>query len=160
MTGIEFERSVLRKRRIIITVREGPEKIGSLDYLIPLRPWRPVEMGLLFVHTEYQGRGFARELLSKFVADIGSGRQVKAIITHEGSLGYLTSMNPDPDSSNKIEVKSTDMEFLREIPIVRVLESGGVHITRVRIVYNSRQERLGLGHSSIYLAHLKGETLQ
>ena len=137
---IIFNRSPYKKKRVLVSAYTIGGVAGQVDYLNNIdRPH--AEIGLLNVRERFQGLGIGRSLVAEVARDLGSGRQVRTVITHEPTLEYLEGMNPRTGAAVNLSYTFVE-ERIQDIPIVRVFESGGIHVLRIRVNYNSRTRRV------------------
>lgn len=132
-------------------------ELGNLDYLPPLNPQIPVRLGLLRVRSPFRGMGIGKALLVQFIKDAGSGRIVTAEVVHNDTLDYFESLAPNPAGTRKMIVNLTDPQSIKDVPIARVLISGGIEVVKFRVVYNPK-DPLSKAGAYLHKVSLKGVT--
>ena len=157
MKKLEIESVPYQRRRVLLSAIYDGERVGSLDYLPPLRANLSYALGLLRVKPEYQGLGVAKSILTEFTKRSGVKAEVSATVTHDETLDYLEDHDPNQLRDKREVLLITDPEEINGIPIARVLAAGNIKVTKFRVVYNSRQVQLSSGNI-IYVARLKGIT--
>jgi hypothetical protein len=79
-----------------------------------------------------------KRLLSEFARRAGAGATVTSSIIHDETFEYFEARNPHSESRRTVLI--IDKETLAEIPLNRVLNSGGIEISSLTVIYNSPQE--------------------
>lgn len=131
---------------------ENHHVIGSFPYTLPKGGNTPIKIDLLAVNIEHQGKGIARLLVEDFVRRVGSGRRIRGIIIHEQSLKFLGSFCP-PDTTASITKSIINLSILENVPIVKVLKSGGIITENISVTYDVNSHDF-----SVYEARLRGIT--
>lgn len=154
---ILFSRSPYKQKRVLISADIAGVRAGHVDYLNNReRPFANV--GLLRVKETFQGLGIGRSLVRQLAEDLGRGRAIRAVVSHNATLDYLEELNPRPEAYVNLSYTFSDRDLLREVPIVRVFESGGIQIVRMRVNYNSQRRRIET-RDSVSRATLTGVVL-
>lgn len=154
---IVFSRSPHKLKRVLISAYTVEGSVGSVDYLNNVNRSH-AEIGFLSVSEKFQGLGIARSLIGEMANDLGSGRIVRAVIIHDPTFEYLEGLNPRLTAAVNLSYTFSKREQIGDIPIVRIFESGGIHVLRVRVNYNSQDRRIRT-RSAVNGATLVGQVL-
>lgn len=154
---IVLSRSPYKQKRVRISAYTIEGLAGQIDYLNnPDRPFAHV--GLLDVSERFQGLGIGTTLLQALATDLGPKRIIQASVIHDPTFAHLEGLNPRLEAYVNLSHTFSHRDVLKEIPIVRIFESGGIHILRMRVNYNSQTRRLDTGRS-VNTATLRGFVL-
>lgn len=114
-------------------------EVGHLEYVDPQEAVEAIKLLMLSVEPESRGQGIARNLIEK-LCGAKPDRQITATITHEESVTYFEQFfNEVAHVSDRSEYTVDTKPELSKIPLVKVLRAGGIEVTRVTAIYNSRQ---------------------
>ncbi len=134
------------------------ESVGLIDYSLPGEETGFVKLERVKVDIGYRRRGIGKELVSRFVKAVGSGRRVITTpIINEESLKALEDLEPQRKADEAVTVVFKEPEILRTIPLVRLLESGNLSVASVTVEYNPRNG-LQNPHFLIREAKIRGVT--
>jgi|Napbiome12C3dose_1001474.scaffolds.fasta_scaffold00001_316 hypothetical protein len=154
----------MKELRFVYTINAQIEEthdeksVGHIDYSLPVAETGYVKLERLRVDIGYRRKGIGKELVSRFVKAVGSGRKVITTpITNEESLKALEDLEPQRGADEAVTVVFKDHEILRTIPLVRLLESGNISVASVTVEYNPR-DGLKNPHFLISEAKIRGIT--
>lgn len=119
------------------------EGIGSIDYTKG-GMMRPAE--LLWISTMARGRGLSKLLVQTFIEQVGRGKNVETSdVTHLDSWLALERIGFLEEAFNSKKVVRLEGTRLYQIPIAYILQSGGLNVEKLEILYH----RTGLKYENI-----------
>lgn len=109
--------------------------IGVLSYLEGVGQ-EPNE--LLFISTRHhQRQGLSRYLIQAFINEVGHGKLVTSGIIHKDTWTTLRNMGLLHDAYYSGSISIPNEAILRDLPIIKVLQSGGIQVDLLRIKHRS-----------------------
>ncbi len=117
--------------------------IGSIDYKKG-GIMKPSE--LLWISTMARGRGLSKLLVQTFIGQVGRGVNMETSdITHLDSWLALEEMGFLKEAFDSRRIVSLKGSQLYQIPIAYILQSGGLNVERLDILYH----RTGFNYENI-----------
>lgn len=122
-------------------VYEANDRIGSFD----AGPYKNHSAALLFIGTSPKpGRGKSRLVLAGFKDIVGHGRDIVAPeITHTPTWIEIAKLELIKKAHSEGQISVVNHKILSALPIVHVLESGGIKVDKLDII---RQSDYPLSH--------------
>ncbi|MDO8610211.1 MAG: hypothetical protein Q7R95_06685 [bacterium] len=102
--------------------------MGELDYK-PANWIFPT--ALLWITTTSHGKGYSKEFLQAFINEVHSGMVKMESVTHAESWNWIRNTDLLEQVYNGNNVSITASDKLKEVPIVHVLQSGGIKIKKM-----------------------------
>ncbi|MBI2012156.1 hypothetical protein HYS91_05305 [Candidatus Daviesbacteria bacterium] len=114
--------------------REG-EPVGGLEYFPAETPGGPIT--LEGVNCDPAEPYLGRKLLRRFVETVGPNKLIVGYIANDSTKRYLLRSGFMEGVDEQSPKDITELIDLEKIPLTRVLRTGNLNLTRLRIVYSA-----------------------
>ncbi len=136
---MEFKKglSPMFEENLTIQLINKGEFIGLIDYM-ELNNDIVELTDLRVFDSENRRKGYGTSLIKKFVSVVGEDKQIRAMnIIHDETIQELFELGLFKIAISQ-NVNLTDIDTISKLPIVRVLQSGGININNIQIIFEDK----------------------